>query len=128
MPTYRRAFPGQPDEISRARHFTYHHLRRSPVVAEVCLMVSEVATNAVRHTRSGELGGQFTLALTVGEGSVRVEVADEGSAEGEVPQVEAMTSLEAERGRGLAIVHALADRHGVVQPNTVWFQITWEPE
>lgn len=125
MPTFRRTFPGQPDEISRARHFTYHYLRHTPAVAEVCLMVSEVTTNAVQHSRSGQPGGEFTLTLTMEDTGVRVEVEDEGSTFGAVPHVENAEPSEAEHGRGLAVVEALADKYGSGRPNVVWFELSW---
>ena len=125
MPTVRRTFPGQPDQIFRARHFTYHYLRHTPTVAEVCLMVSEVTTNAVQHSRSGLPGGEFTLTLAVEDAQVRVEVQDEGSTVGAVRHVEEADPSEAEHGRGLAVVEALADKYGSERPNVVWFELAW---
>lgn len=125
MPTYRRTFPGKPDAISRARHFTYHYLRHTPAVAEVCVMVSEITTNAVQHTRSGRPGGTFTLTLTTERSGVRVEVEDEGSMAGDTPHVEEVEPAEAEHGRGIAVVEALANKYGSEPPHIFWFELSW---
>ncbi|MDJ1137862.1 hypothetical protein [Streptomyces iconiensis] len=57
MPTYRHTFSGRPEEVSRARHFTYHYLRHTPAVTDVCLMVSEVTTNAVSTPAQADPAG-----------------------------------------------------------------------
>ena len=43
------------------------------------VLVSEVASNAVKHTASGD-GGAFEVAVSVHGNSVRVEVGDQGGA------------------------------------------------
>lgn len=71
--------------------------------AEQCL--SEVVTNAVRHTVSGR-GGQVRVELGYSDRAVRVEVIDDGGSE-YVPRVRDMAET-GESGRGLRIVAALA--------------------
>ncbi len=83
--------------------------------AELC--TSELATNAVLHARSPVL----LVASRTPEG-VRIEVQDEA------PGVVEAGSLETagERGRGLALVDALASCWGVDQHEggkSVWFEL-----
>ncbi|MEV5656089.1 ATP-binding protein [Streptomyces sp. NPDC052291] len=81
--------------------------------AEVALLVSELATNALIH---GSLRGRlFRVHLTVTGGAIRIEVSD--------PRGERLPGLRAADpdecyGRGLVLVDALADRWGV-EPRTV---------
>lgn len=66
------------------------------------LCASELATNAVRHSRSGLPGGTFTVQVVVFPGiSVRVEVRDEGG-----PWTPALADPEGHHG--FDIVGALA--------------------
>ena len=59
----RRAFPGRADQITRARDFTKRSLGSSPVADDAVLLVSELATNALEHTMTGN-GGQFEVTIT----------------------------------------------------------------
>ncbi|MFI5755462.1 ATP-binding protein [Streptomyces sp. NPDC051569] len=84
-------------------------------------VVAELAANAVLH---GHVAGRdFRLALGLSEGgTLRVEVADtRGEA---MPQVGRGSGPEAETGRGLLLVEAMADRWGVAARQgpgkTVW--------
>lgn len=72
------------------------------------LLLSELVTNAVRHSRAPQ-GRDIGVRLARYDGVVRVEVADAGPAVKLMPQVVADWD---ERGRGLAIVAALAERWG----------------
>ncbi|MEU9103667.1 ATP-binding protein [Streptomyces xanthophaeus] len=77
-------------------------------VATAELVLSELVTNAVRHARAPQ-GRDIGVRLARYDGVVRVEVADAGPAVKLTPQVVADHD---ERGRGLAVVAALADRWG----------------
>ncbi|MFG2996673.1 ATP-binding protein [Streptomyces sp. NPDC048340] len=72
------------------------------------LLLSELVTNAVRHARAPH-GRDIGVRLARYDGLLRVEVADAGPAVELAP--EAATECD-ERGRGLAIVEALAVRWG----------------
>ncbi|MFF3211220.1 ATP-binding protein [Streptomyces sp. NPDC002886] len=72
------------------------------------LLLSELVTNAVRHARAPQ-GRDLGIRLARYDGLLRVEVADAGPAVKLTPQVVEDTD---ERGRGLAIVAALAERWG----------------
>jgi len=83
--------------------------------AELC--TSELATNAVLHARSPVL----LVASRTPEG-VRVEVQDEAKGSVEAGSLESA----GERGRGLALVNALASCWGVDQDEggkSVWFEL-----
>lgn len=92
---------------------------------DVDLMVSEIATNAVRHTHSGLPGGGVRVSVLVSATRLRVEVQDEGGARAR-PIVPPQRDGLSESGRGLMIVDGLADRWGIVDGKdgvSVWFEV-----
>jgi anti-sigma regulatory factor (Ser/Thr protein kinase) len=100
--------PGFPEEVSRARRWTRDILRDSPLAEDAELIVSELSANAILHTASGRVRGSFHLALAVSAQVVALSVTDEGGT-GSAPKVEHQDQ-EAEHGRGLGMVSALAHR------------------
>jgi anti-sigma regulatory factor (Ser/Thr protein kinase) len=80
---------------------------------DVLLCVSELAANAVLHGVPPGRGFSVRLVLLGAEGRLRLEVHDSGS--GDICLRE--TSPEAEGGRGLLLVSALADKWGVGERN-----------
>ncbi|MEH0419952.1 ATP-binding protein [Streptomyces sp. B21-083] len=100
--------PGFPEEISRARRWTRDILRDSPMADDAELIVSELSTNAVLHTASGQETGSFHLALAVSAQVIALSVTDDGGT-GAAPKVE-HPHVNAEHGRGLGMVSALAHR------------------
>lgn len=88
----------------------------------VRLLVSELFTNAVKYG-SRRAGSRIRLSVAVTDARARVEIGDRGRgfAGGETT----MPGVEAESGRGLAFLDALADRWGVVRAGEtcVWFEI-----
>ncbi|MEU1007318.1 ATP-binding protein [Streptomyces sp. NPDC005890] len=92
---------------------------------DVLLCVSELATNALVH--GVPAGRGFLLRLTLhDDGVVRVEVHDSGPGEVRTPE----TSPDAEHGRGLLLVAALADKWGVGERNPgkfVWCEFHRAP-
>ncbi|QVQ53369.1 ATP-binding protein [Spiractinospora alimapuensis] len=104
-----RQFPGTADSIPQTRECLRQFLAptRVPLVlqqdAEVIL--SELATNAVRHSRSGVKGGRYTVVLRLGATHLIVAVTDAGATS--IPHPRRPLSLEP-GGRGLTIVQALA--------------------
>ncbi|AKN74255.1 MULTISPECIES: ATP-binding protein [Streptomyces] len=80
------------------------------IVEDSLLVVSELATNAVIHARPpAEL--RLSWVRGEGDGVLRVEVTDAGPAR---PAGQPLGGVDPdEHGRGEAIVHALATRHGI---------------
>src|SRR5215467_5661359 len=77
-PVTARVFAGDAGQVRAARRFVAGALDGCTGVSDALLCVSELATNAVLHSRSGRPGGRFTVRATRQAGSVRVEVTDEG--------------------------------------------------
>jgi anti-sigma regulatory factor (Ser/Thr protein kinase) len=100
--------PGFPEEVSRARRWTRDILRGSPLADDAELIVSELSSNAILHTASGTASGSFHLALAVSPQVVALSVTDAGGT-GMSPKVEHQDQ-DAEHGRGLGMVTALAHR------------------
>ena len=77
--TAARAYPGSPKHIREVRSDIHDLLADCPVTDDVILCASELATNAIRHSRSGLPGGTFTVQVAVLSGTrVRIEVRDQG--------------------------------------------------
>ncbi|WP_030788981.1 ATP-binding protein [Streptomyces sp. NRRL S-920] len=100
--------PGFPEEVSRARRWTRDILRDSPLAEDAELIVSELSANALLHTASGHQSGSFSLAIEVSPQMLTLSVTD-GGGTGTAPKVEHQDE-EAEHGRGLEMVSAIAHR------------------
>jgi anti-sigma regulatory factor (Ser/Thr protein kinase) len=117
-----RAFGNVPTAVTAARRFVVAELADVPrsVVDEIAVMVSELATNCVRHT-----DGEFRVRVEHDARRVRIEVTDRGAG---MPTLRVPPASEPS-GRGLRIVRELADSYGV-QPlpdppgKTVWFVVS----
>ncbi|WP_234375495.1 ATP-binding protein [Streptomyces sp. CB01373] len=107
MPTHGRTFPGDPQQLSAARRWTRATLNGHPRSEDAALIVTELGTNAVTHTASGEGAGTFQIRLTVSEQTVTIAVTDRGRTK-TAPEVQ-HPPLNATHGRGLGLVAALAD-------------------
>ena len=117
--------PASEATISRARAFV-DRLEALDAYGDVRfavrLLVSELFTNAVKY---GSRGGdaRVRLLIAVNDTHVRGEIGDSGRG---FPEGDArMPGVDAESGRGLAFLDALADRWGVVQngESCVWFEL-----
>jgi anti-sigma regulatory factor (Ser/Thr protein kinase) len=126
MPT--RAFPAWPDSVPDARGFVTGLLASVP--PELCeiaaLLVSELASNAVRHSGVHEF--VVEVKHLPDEGRLWVGVTDTGSGQ----PVLRPPSTTAEDGRGLRLVATLADRWGAhrrrsTREKTVWFELALAP-
>ena len=80
-----RTFPGTAENCGRARSWVRSLLLAYPSIRDsVELVVSELFTNAIRHTASGEPGGAVRVTVrTEGDPPVllRLEITDEGRRE-----------------------------------------------
>jgi anti-sigma regulatory factor (Ser/Thr protein kinase) len=88
----------------------------------VRLLVSELFTNAVKYGMRRE-NARVRFVVDVADSRVRVEVGDRGR--GFVADHVVMPGPEAESGRGLAFLDALASRWGVIRngESCVWFEM-----
>ena len=117
------AFARGPGAPSQARRFVASVLREwelDELVDPANLVVSELATNAVVHARSG-----FTVSLTHDGPVIRIAVGDGASS---VPQ-RAAGGAGVPRGRGLPIIEAVAARWGhfaLDRGKLVWAELSGE--
>ena len=114
---------GGRDQVVRARRLVSAALGRDHPLHDDCvLLTSEIATNAVIHSRSGE-GGGFTVSVSCSGDRVRICVLDDGSAD---PPCAGHAVPNGSGGRGLPLLDALSDRWGMVREggrNKVWFEL-----
>jgi anti-sigma regulatory factor (Ser/Thr protein kinase) len=115
-----RRFPLDPRSVAAARRFATELLAGLPAetLDMVELMVSELATNCIRHA-----GAAFEITIRSRGEEVRVEVSDDS---GGTPTKRSPAPDEP-RGRGLQIVEIFSDAWGV-QPlrgkgKMVWFVV-----
>ncbi|MET9800304.1 SpoIIE family protein phosphatase [Streptomyces sp. NPDC006368] len=114
-----------PDAVMHARRFTGRALRSWGVMEEVdmvLLVVSELVTNAIAHTR-----GEVRLDLTLAADRLRVAVND---ASPRTPVKATSVDWEATGGRGLLLVEALSTSWGSVPLSggkQVWAEIALSP-
>jgi serine/threonine-protein kinase RsbW len=106
-------FAAAPDAANRARRFVRETLTEwgksgdfglESVLDDALLLTSELVTNAVRY----EASPTVTVAIRCSSGELRVEVHDSSRA---MP-VPSDAAADAENGRGLIIIAALADEWG----------------
>lgn len=98
-----RVYPGAADQVRQVRDDLRRLLDGCPVAGDVILCASELASNAIQHSRSREPGGKFTIRCEISAGAhVRIQVEDDGG-----PWTS--RALDPTCGRGLEIVRALAN-------------------
>jgi hypothetical protein len=116
-----RTFPHEPQSVPAARRFATSVLggTSAETLEAVELMVSELATNCIRHTDSG-----FDLTIIRSGQDIRVEATDHA---GGTPTMRSPKPTDPS-GRGLKIVDMLSAgwgvRSGSVAGKTVWFTIS----
>ena len=116
---------GRTRNVAEARAFVGRTLGAAhPCADEAVLLCSELVTNAVLHSESGQHGGTVTVVVLGLAGAVRVEVVDNGSAHS-TPVVKAEVCES--HGHGLFLVEQLAENWGYTRDEvgtTVWFRLT----
>jgi anti-sigma regulatory factor (Ser/Thr protein kinase) len=120
----RRIFPGETPQVAAARDLVRRLVGDCPVADEAVLLTSELCTNALQHTASGN-GGTFEVTVYRGHASLRIEVYDDGSET--APAVQDYDELSAD-GRGLGIVALVADKWGQAGDEygrSVYFELRW---
>ena len=117
---------GVPERLAAVRQYLRDTLGDDvDGVDDVVLVVSELAGNAIRHSRSGEPGGTFTLQMAAFTDCWYVRVDDQGSRRN--PDLKATKHTD-ETGRGLPVVAALARAWGTFggcAGRTVWAEIAY---
>jgi hypothetical protein len=116
-PAASRTFPGDKASPRAARRFVLQTLagwRANGVAGDAALVVTELATNAVLHARSG-----FMVSLADRDGAIRISVCDTKPSSG--------SPLPVARGHGLGVVAAVATAWGVedaVNGKAVWAELS----
>lgn len=120
-----RTFRGMPASVPEARRFVAELLAGCPARETLMTCVSELCTNAIAHTASGQ-GGVFIVEVDCSrDGVARVAVTDEGS---DSAPAAGTLDLMAEGGRGLAMVAACTSRWGFADAHPgriVWAEASW---
>jgi anti-sigma regulatory factor (Ser/Thr protein kinase) len=118
-----RTFIASPDQVRLARTFLRGVLESCPMVDDAVLLISELCTNAVRHSDSRLPGGTFTVHVDAYEGEYAwAEVRDCGG-------LWAGRTARTDGGHGLNIVRRTASDWGrdgdPVTGWVVWFRLDW---
>src|SRR5215831_19415315 len=124
-----RDFPGEAKQVGAMRAWMEGSLPACDALENLLVIASELATNAVTHTRSGQPGGRFTVDVTWSPYTARVVVGDQGSAEvPDSPENADEQDDYAETGRGLLLVHALSVAWGMAgdaDARWLWADVPW---
>jgi len=121
---WRRVFPGHERELSNMRRWLSLLLPDCPARDNVLSVATELGSNAIQHTASGQ-GGSFTVEITWRPSTAQVAVADFGSP----AEPHVIDEPTGERGRGLLLVRGLSVRTGHTgdqRGRLVWAQIPWD--
>jgi len=106
------SYPGTADQPHQVRADLEKVAREFPLADELVLLASELATNAILHSRSGHPDRWFTVRAVLYPGDY------------------AWVEVDEEHGRGLAIVAAVAGAgnwgiDGDAAARVAWFRLDW---
>ncbi len=127
-----RDFPGEPRRVGQARSWVARLLPACDPLDDLLIFASELASNAVTHTRSGQHGGRFTIEVTWSPQAARVVVGDQGS--DETPATVAKPDDQAaylENGRGLLLIDAMSAAWGMAGDagaRWLWADVDWRSQ
>ncbi|HEX6470520.1 MAG TPA: ATP-binding protein [Streptosporangiaceae bacterium] len=117
-------FPATTDQVGRARRAARQALGDHPQGEQAVLLVSELTTNVVRHSRGAR---SFTLVIAeTDDRDVWVAVADDAVGD-TIPQL-CLAGPTDTGGRGLRIIDRLATRWGITRAQqrcAVWCHMTY---
>ncbi len=122
--TFERDYPGTISQAREVRADLAKVCDQCPVADDLVLLSSELATNAILHSRSGHPGEMFTVRATLYPGDYAwVGVIDRGG-------VWTGDDHDDEHGRGLAIVASVAGDgnwgvEGDASSRVAWFRLDW---
>jgi anti-sigma regulatory factor (Ser/Thr protein kinase) len=101
-------------EVARARHFVRDALHGYPentvYLAMVC--VSEMVTNAIKHSDTKRKGGEIVVVVVPTRDRVRIEVLDHGSDDNTPEIIENINPAEDEHGRGMLTIGLMSEAWG----------------
>jgi two-component sensor histidine kinase len=128
-------FTGQPTSVREARDWLGRRLNMAAVPEQnrdtalllLLLLLSELTTNQVLHTPRDQSDGDYFVRAFFFHGWLRVEVRDVEKNSPETPVIS--LDLNAEDGRGLLIINALASRWGRFESGRgsgMYFEIRWD--
>ena len=120
---WRQVFPGDEPQLGELRRWLARLLPACAARDDVVSVAVELATNAVKFSRSGQ-GGCFAVEITWYGDALRVAVADSGGPV--APHM--IEDPMSDHGRGLVMVRALSLRTGVCgdrRGRLVWADVSW---
>jgi anti-sigma regulatory factor (Ser/Thr protein kinase) len=120
-------YPVTRGQVARARRMAAHVIGDHPKRDDAILLVSELATNVVRHSGAR----QFTLSiLKAADGDLTITVTDNGNAD-TTPHLCKPQPDNDVSGRGMRLVDQLAKRWGITRERAtglaVWFVLDGRP-
>ena len=98
-----KRFSARASSVAKARKFAIGGISDPDLASRVATVVSELATNAIRHAKSA-----FRLDVRRSDSGIRVTVSDDDPS----PPRQHTGTVAGPTGRGLLIVEALSDRWG----------------
>ncbi|MBX9390334.1 ATP-binding protein [Streptomonospora nanhaiensis] len=111
---------------ARVREFLERSAPPQSVLDDAELASSELATNALLHSRSGQTGGVMTLFIRSSRDRVRVAVADQGEKHTTAAPTDPARPDNDDYGRGKLIIESCTTRSGEYWTETThvaWFEI-----
>jgi anti-sigma regulatory factor (Ser/Thr protein kinase) len=121
---WRQVFPGEGRQLAVVRQWLKTFLPDCTARDDVISVTTELASNAVLHTGSGN-GGCFCVEICDLPGLVRVAVADGGA----LTEPRLVDDPAGEHGRGLQLVTAMSARRGMragPRGRVVWADVPWD--
>jgi anti-sigma regulatory factor (Ser/Thr protein kinase) len=116
-----RHFPNAASSVAKARAYVADVLIQQPreTIDAAVLLVSELATNSVRHAHTG-----FSVEVAIESEEIRIEISDDGTGD---PAIQSPNPTDPS-GRGLQIVKLLSSEWGVSaapsrRGKSVWFTL-----
>jgi len=126
----RRSFAGRADQLRAARSWLGMLVEGFAQASNIVLACSELAANAIIHSRSGLPGGMFTVRACIDRDAIRVEILDQGGQWTGLRKCEDDEADDASQsGRGLTIVAAVASSWGIAgdqEGRIAWCEIKSE--
>lgn len=111
-----RTFPGRAEQISAVRALLADFCGGFPAADEAILLASELCTNAITHSASGQPGGTFTIRARLTRTYLQAQVEDQGSSwDGSLSPAKAP--------HGLFLLRALSTACGTYPGQHGW--VTW---